>query len=297
MLKLLSSSPKNKNLVYAFSGLMTFTGLAAFTLFKKGKAKEEEFALDPKQFKQFTLAEVYPVSHNTRRYRFAFQEDQKLGLEVASCLVLKAPIGEDGKDVIRPYTPVSDPEDRGFFDLVVKSYPNGIMSKHLAQMIPGQKIEAKGPFEKIKYTPNMKKKIGMIAGGTGITPMYQVINEILKNSQDKTEISLLFANNTEEDILLKYELDLLAKRHKNFKVNYVVIEANTSYWKGDLGFVTADLVKKYLPNPSDENLILVCGPPPMMKAISGDKAPDYSQGELQGILKGLNYKESQVFKF
>jgi len=137
----------------------------------------------------------------------------------------------------------------------------------------------------------------MIAGGTGITPMYQVINEILKNSQDKTEISLLFANNTEEDILLKYELDLLAKRHKNFKVNYVVIEKNTSYWKGDIGFITADLVKKYLPNQSDENLILVCGPPPMMKAISGDKAPDYSQGELQGILKGLNYKESQVFKF
>jgi predicted ferric reductase len=38
----------------------------------------------------------------------------------------------------------------------------------------GDKVEVKGPFPKIAYTANMKKKIGMIAGGTGITPMLQV---------------------------------------------------------------------------------------------------------------------------
>lgn len=36
-----------------------------------------------------------------------------------------------------------------------------------------------GPFKKIDITPNMKKEIGMVAGGTGITPMYQVIHEVL----------------------------------------------------------------------------------------------------------------------
>ncbi len=39
------------------------------------------------------------------------------------------------------------------------------------------------------------------------------------------------------------------------------------------------------------------GPPPMMNAISGDKAKDKSQGELTGILKKLGYAPEQVFKF
>ncbi len=38
----------------------------------------------------------------------------------------------------------------------------------------GDSIEVKGPLSKLPYTPNMKRAIGMLAGGTGITPMLQV---------------------------------------------------------------------------------------------------------------------------
>ena len=44
-------------------------------------------------------------------------------------------------------------------------------------------------------------------------------------------------------------------------------------------------------------MIFVCGPPPMMKAISGDKAPDYTQGPVGGALKDLGYSEDMVYKF
>lgn len=46
-----------------------------------------------------------------------------------------------------------------------------------------------------------------------------------------------------------------------------------------------------------EGCMQVCGPPPMMKALSGDKAEDKSQGPLKGILKDVGFTESQVFKF
>ena len=47
-------------------------------------------------------------------------------------------------------------------------------------------------------------EIGMIAGGSGITPMWQIIQDVFQNSQnDKTKIHLLFANKTEGDILLR----------------------------------------------------------------------------------------------
>lgn len=39
------------------------------------------------------------------------------------------------------------------------------------------------------------------------------------------------------------------------------------------------------PAPGASSLVCVCGPPPMMKAISGDKAQDKSQGPLEGMLK------------
>jgi NAD(P)H-flavin reductase len=60
----------------------------------------------------------------------------------------------------------------------------------------------------------------MIAGGTGITPMYQVIQAVLKNSEDSTQLSLLYANVSPDDILLRDELDALAAAHPNFKVWY-----------------------------------------------------------------------------
>lgn len=57
-----------------------------------------------------------------------------------------------------------------------------------------------------------------IAGGSGITPMFQVAQEILRNSDDKTQVSLIFANQTEDDIILRKELDEMAAKHDNFQV-------------------------------------------------------------------------------
>lgn len=38
----------------------------------------------------------------------------------------------------------------------------------------GDKIGVRGPKGAFTYTPNMVREIGMVAGGTGITPMLQV---------------------------------------------------------------------------------------------------------------------------
>jgi len=143
----------------------------------------------------------------------------------------------------------------------------------------------------------MKENIGMVAGGTGLAPMIQVAREILKNPENKTKITFLFANIAEEDILRRKELDELQAQHKGkFKVTYV-LEKPPKGWKGETGYITEEMIKKHLPEANDKNLILVCGPPPMVEKISGNKAPDYSQGELKGYLKDLGFNSSQVFKF
>lgn len=260
----------------------------------------QKTALNPNQWIEFKLEDRAPVSHNTHLFRFSFDPSEKLGLDIASCIITRAPIGQqdaEGKPkyVIRPYTPVSDPDAKGYFDLLIKVYPEGKMSQHFASLKPGDKVEVKGPIEKLRYSPNMKKQIGMIAGGSGITPMLQVIEAILKNPDDNTQISLLYANVSPDDILLKEKLDVLAATHPNLKVFYTVDDP-TKDWRGGLGYISQDMVVKGLPPPSDDTLILVCGPPGMMKHISGDKE-NREQGELSGILKEVGYTENMVYKF
>jgi cytochrome-b5 reductase len=148
----------------------------------------------------------------------------------------------DGKEIVRSYTPTSSDADRGHFNLLIKSYPTGNVSKYIANLRIGQTIRVKGPKGQFVYTPNMVRAFGMIAGGTGITPMLQIIRAITTNPEDKTQVDLIFANVNQEDILLREELDELAKENSHFRVHYVLNNPPEG-WTGGVGFVTADMIK------------------------------------------------------
>ena len=57
----------------------------------------------------------------------------------------------------------------------------------------------------------------MIAGGTGTTPIMQLVRAVFRDPEDETCLSLLFANQTEEDILLRNELEKVQKKHPPMK--------------------------------------------------------------------------------
>lgn len=145
---------------------------------------------------------------------------------------------------MRSYTPISSDVEPGFFDLIVKAYPTGNISRHLATLNVGDTMKVKGPKGAMVYTPNMVRHFGMIAGGTGITPMLQIARAIQRGRKrgDKTEVDLIFANVNENDILLREDLDKLAREDPKFRVHYVLNNPPEG-WKGGVGFVTADMIK------------------------------------------------------
>ena len=254
-------------------------------------------ALSPSEFRKFRVVDAKDVSPNTKLIRVELPPDSTSGLTVASCVVARAEI--DGKAVTRPYTPVSLNSQVGFVDFLVKVYPapGGVMSRHITSLRPdADVVEIKGPFKKLEYKPNMKKRVGMIAGGTGVTPMLQIIREILSNPEDMTQVSLVFANVTEADILLREELDALAYLYPNFKVFYT-LDKPPRGWTGGSGFVSKDMIRAHLPPPGPDNLVLVCGPKGMVELVSGPKGPKDTQGELTGLLAELGFDASQVYKF
>lgn len=242
---------------------------------------------------ELPLIEKEEISHDTRRFRFGLPSPHHvLGLPIGQHVNLVVHI--NGEPVIRPYTPVSSDEtDRGYVDLVVKVYKRNVhpkfpdggkMSQHLDEMKIGETISFRGPSGRIQYQgsgkfcvkatkpkdPPICKKAGavnMIAGGTGITPMLQVIRDVLVTSEgrDSTKLALLYANQTENDILLRNELDELAEKYPGqFKVWYTVDTAPDN-WKFSQGHINADMIRDHLMAPSEDTIVLMCGPPPMVK--------------------------------
>lgn len=136
--------------------------------------------------------------------------------------------------------------------------------------------------------------------------MYQLARAIFKNPTDRTRVTLVFANISEPDILLKQELHELENTYpQRFKAFYTLDKPPEGWMQGK-GVVSKELLKTVLPEPSsgkkdnegeEEKLkIFVCGPPGFYKAISGAKE-GMKQGPLGGTLKELGYTESQVYKF
>ena len=194
--------------------------------------------------------------------------------------------------------------DVGFFDILIKLYPTGKMSTHLAKMKIGDKIKFKGPKGKLEYLGNGEFKIrrkgqnvvesynhiAMIAGGSGITPMFQILQAIANNPTDELKVTLIFANKSQEDIILKSVLDGLARKKKQgqITIHYVLDKhPKEAKWQPSAtGFISVDMLRKLLPNGKKETpLVCLCGPPPMIK------------NACLPHLKTLGWNNESIFKF
>lgn len=226
-------------------------------------------------------------------YRFGLpSESSILGLPIGQHISLAATPKGAEKEIVRSYTPISSDEDKGFVEFMIKSYPQGNISAHMTTLKIGDTLKMRGPKGAMVYTPNMVNRIGMIAGGTGITPMLQVIRAINRGRPfDKTKVDLIFANVNPDDILLKEDLDKLDKEDADFNV-YYVLNNPPEKWNGGVGFVTADMIKDKLPAPGPDMKIFICGPPPMVSAL---KKATESLGYQKA--RPVSKLEDQVFCF
>lgn len=268
----------------------TFDGIFGLIMRLLGFGRKPAITLEDPNIKYaLRLIDKEIISHDTRKFRFALRSPEHvLGLPVGQHIYLSAKI--DGNLVVRPYTPVSSDDDKGFVDLVVKIYyknthpkfpEGGKMSQYLDSLRIGDRIDFRGPSGLLVYQgkgicairPDKKsppviknaKQIGMIAGGTGITPMLQVIRAIMKDPSDKTTCYLLFANQTEKDILLRPELEEIQANHPDRFHLWYTLDKVPDEWEYSQGFISEQMVKSQLPAPGDDTLILMCGPPPMIQ--------------------------------
>ena len=127
----------------------------------------------------------------------------------------------------RMYTPVSPMNQKGSIDFVIKCYPitaefpkGGVFGQYLESRKVGDKLLMEGPMGRITYKGNgmfhpmnkdpiKRTKIGLLAGGSGITPMFSIMDAIYRAREQNMSVKMIYSNKTCSDILIKDELDAI----------------------------------------------------------------------------------------
>lgn len=226
-------------------------------------------ALTPSTYRKFALREKTELAEGI--YRFVFDlptSTSILGLPIGQHIAIRGNV--DDSSVTRSYTPVSNNRDLGRLELLIRIYPDGHLGQYLKKLQPGDKVDIRGPKGAMRYRKGMSKELGMVGGGTGITPLFQIIRAICEDETDNTKISLVYANRSEADIMLRKRLDSFSEASNGqFKV-YYMIDKPPAGWQYGKGHIDKDVLKEKMPAVSDENKVLICGPPGLVNATSNN---------------------------
>ncbi|PWN43454.1 hypothetical protein IE81DRAFT_322312 [Ceraceosorus guamensis] len=210
--------------------------------------------------------------------------------------------------------------------LMIKKYNDGEVGRFAHSLASGDQILLRG-FDKSWQGDGTETELILIAGGTGITPMHQLISSLFGSNASsnsaatatttKPKITLLYSAHQISALCLLPELEDLRQRagaerlhielfvdqHSHSHSLYErVFGRRTKEVRGmklngnRVGLKDLERIAKQK-DAHTHCKVLIAGPDGMVEAIAGPKARDgKSQGELGGHLSHLGWKKEQVWK-
>jgi nitrate reductase (NAD(P)H) len=240
--------------------------------------------LDSRIWNKTLLYSKTPVSWDTRIFTFKLDHDeQALGLPTGQHLMIRLRDPVTREAIIRSYTPISETTKKGTVDVLIKIYADseekigGKMTKALDAIPTGHWVDFKGPIGKFEYvgrglcTVNGKerrvKRFYMVCGGSGITPIFQVLRAVMQDKEDSTHCTLLNGNRLVEDILCREDLDAFARDNPARCNLLYTLTKGPEDWTGLRGRIGPSLLQDYCPKGVDrDGLVLICGPEALEKS-------------------------------
>jgi len=141
-------------------------------------------------------------------------------------------------------------------EFTIKIYPNPQGVTHrLSQLGPGDELIISDPWGAIEY----KGPGYFIAGGAGITPFIAILRDLYKDGKVADNV-LFFSNKTDQDIILKSELELMLGK----KAHFTITRQPDS--KHDQRKIDSDFLKAEVTDFSKH--FYICGPDEMVLAIN-----------------------------
>lgn len=218
------------------------------------------------------IKEIIPRTADVNSYRFT--SPTELSYKPGQYFMIT--IKKDDKELTHHFSFSSSPTEKDYFEFTKKLTDHEYSTALKAAKV-GDWARIDAPYGQFTFEGEYSK-IALLAGGIGITPF----KSICKYATDKSiesKITLFYGCRTENDIAFKREFEEMQQENKNLKVIFIVNQAS-SQWKGATGVVTADLIKKELPDYK-ENQFYVCGPPPMVTV-------------MQALIENIGLQKSQL---
>jgi len=158
----------------------------------------------------------------------------------------------------------SSPLDDDYLQFTVKQYRTGVVSSTLHSMEEGERIGVRGPYGNSFPIDQMEgKNIVITAGGFAFTTLRSTIRYMLdkKNRSRFENITVIYGARSPGELIYKSELK--AWEASSDIDMHVTVDKGDESWKGREGFVPT-VLKEVAPS-SENAVILVCGPPIMLK--------------------------------
>lgn len=241
--------------------------------------------LDARVWSKAILHSKVSVSWDTRIFTFKLEHDeQPLGLPTGQHLMMRLRDPVTREAIIRSYTPISETTKKGYADVLVKVYldskdhKGGKMTQAIDALPIGHFVDFKGPIGKFEYLgrglcaingiSRTVKRFIMVCGGSGITPIFQVLRAVMNDKEDPTKCVVLDSNRLAEDILCKEDLDVYARENLDrCKLLYTLTKAPGG-WQGLRGRIAGPLLKEYCCRSGEtESMVLICGPEALEKSV------------------------------
>eukprot|EP00051_Salpingoeca_urceolata_P006858 m.90769 g.90769 ORF g.90769 m.90769 type:complete len:540 (+) comp15018_c0_seq2:193-1812(+) len=213
-----------------------------------------------------TVTGIKEVAHDSKLFTLRLPEgkafEQLFGLGQHLRLQMKGLSGV----VYRNYTPVTLPlgtqadASSPTIQLLIRLYSDGAMSQCLQGLAAGDHVKLTTGLGPVYQPPQGVKQLIMLAGGTGVTPMVQLLQRAACD-EGFPAATLLYFNRREQDILLKDELAQLQAQYPDRCTVHHVLSQPHEQWTGCRGKVGVDLLRGRTPAPGPATAVVVCGRP------------------------------------
>ena len=171
-------------------------------------------------------------------------------------------LGGSGWTRGHPYS-LSAAPDGDTLRITVKDLGDG--SKALAALRPGTRVAVEGPYGRLHAGVRTRRKVTLLAGGIGVTPLRALLEEL---PQGPGDVTLVYRAHSAADLVFRAELDALAAA-RGARVYYAVgprVRERASWLPASAAHLSdADALRQLVPDVAGHD-VYVCGADPWMDA-------------------------------